>query len=117
LAIVQKGRHKLAFCGFALCTGWLSFTTIRKHGVEADGNCDGAAGETAICALAIDGGRTSRTGDIGVEGRARDRRTLMIEPKSVDRFPVRNCVQLIMSSNEKRVAPADVRRCFVLLDV
>jgi hypothetical protein len=42
--------------------------------------------------------------------------TLMIEPKGVDTFPVRNCLHLIMSSNNEWVirAGADARRYFVL---
>ena len=42
--------------------------------------------------------------------------TLMIEPKGVDPFPVRNCIHLIMSSNSDWVIPAgaDARRYFVL---
>jgi hypothetical protein len=42
--------------------------------------------------------------------------TLLIEPKGVDPFPVRNCVHLIMSSNSDWVIPAgaDARRYFVL---
>ena len=44
--------------------------------------------------------------------------TLMIEPKGVDSFPVRNCLHIIMSSNESWVIPAgaDARR-FLVLDV
>ena len=42
--------------------------------------------------------------------------TLMIEPKGVDPFAVRNCLHLIMSSNNDWVIPAgaDARRYFVL---
>jgi hypothetical protein len=42
--------------------------------------------------------------------------TLMIEPKGVDPFPVRNCIHLIMSSNADWVVPAgaEARRYFVL---
>jgi hypothetical protein len=42
--------------------------------------------------------------------------TLMIEPKGMDAFPVRNCIHLIMSSNSDWVIPAgaDARRYFVL---
>jgi hypothetical protein len=42
--------------------------------------------------------------------------TLLIEPKGIDPFPVRNCVHLIMSSNSDWVIPAgaDARRYFVL---
>jgi Family of unknown function (DUF5906) len=42
--------------------------------------------------------------------------TLLIEPKGVDPFPVRNCIHLIMSSNNDWVVPAgaDARRYFVL---
>src|SRR5262249_8946200 len=42
--------------------------------------------------------------------------TLMIEPKGLDPFAVRNCVHLIMSSNSDWVVPAgaDARRYFVL---
>jgi hypothetical protein len=42
--------------------------------------------------------------------------TLMIEPKGVDPFPVRNCLHLIMSSNNEWVIPAgaDARRYFVV---
>jgi hypothetical protein len=42
--------------------------------------------------------------------------TLLIEPKGVDPFPVRNCLHLIMSSNSDWVVPAgaDARRYFVL---
>src|SRR5215469_10479105 len=42
--------------------------------------------------------------------------TLMIEPKGVDPFAVRNCLHLIMSSNNDCVIPAgaDARRYFVL---
>ena len=42
--------------------------------------------------------------------------TLMIEPKGVDPFPVRNCLHLIMSSNSSWVVPVshDARRYFVL---
>jgi Family of unknown function (DUF5906) len=42
--------------------------------------------------------------------------TLLIEPKGVDPFPVRNCIHLIMSSNSDWVVPAgaDARRYFVL---
>jgi hypothetical protein len=41
---------------------------------------------------------------------------LMIEPKGVDPFPVRNCLHLMMSSNNAWVIPAgaDARRYFVL---
>ena len=42
--------------------------------------------------------------------------TLMIEPKGIDPYPVRNCLHLIMSSNNDWVIPAgaDARRYFVL---
>jgi hypothetical protein len=42
--------------------------------------------------------------------------TLLIEPKGIDPFSVRNCVHLIMSSNSDWVVPAgaDARRYFVL---
>jgi Family of unknown function (DUF5906) len=42
--------------------------------------------------------------------------TLLIEPKGLDAFPVRNCVHLMMSSNNDWVVPAgaDARRYFVL---
>ena len=42
--------------------------------------------------------------------------TLIIEPKGVDPFPVRNCLHLIMSSNADWVIPAgaDARRYFVV---
>jgi hypothetical protein len=42
--------------------------------------------------------------------------TLLIEPKGIDPFPARNCVHLIMSSNNDWVIPAgaDARRYFVL---
>ena len=42
--------------------------------------------------------------------------TLMIEPKGLDAYPVRNCIRLIMSSNSDWVVPAgaDARRYFVL---
>ena len=42
--------------------------------------------------------------------------TLIIEPKGVDPFPVRNCLHLIMSSNSDWVIPAgaDARRYFVV---
>src|SRR5262249_27652155 len=42
--------------------------------------------------------------------------TILIEPKGVDPFPVRNCVHLWMSSNADWVVPAgaDARRYFVL---
>jgi hypothetical protein len=42
--------------------------------------------------------------------------TLLIEPKGIDPFPVRNCVHLMMSSNNDWVIPAgaDARRYFVL---
>jgi Family of unknown function (DUF5906) len=42
--------------------------------------------------------------------------TFLIEPKGIDPFPVRNCVHLIMSSNNDWVIPAgaDARRYFVL---
>jgi hypothetical protein len=42
--------------------------------------------------------------------------TLLIEPKGIDPFPVRNCIHLIMSSNADWVVPAgaDARRYFVL---
>jgi hypothetical protein len=42
--------------------------------------------------------------------------TILIEPKGVDPFPVRNCVHLLMSSNADWVVPAgaDARRYFVL---
>jgi len=42
--------------------------------------------------------------------------TLLIEPKGLDPFPVRNCIHLIMSSNSDWVIPAgaDARRYFVL---
>jgi Family of unknown function (DUF5906) len=42
--------------------------------------------------------------------------TLLIEPKGMDPFPVRNCVHLMMSSNSDWVIPAgaDARRYFVL---
>ena len=42
--------------------------------------------------------------------------TLMIEPKGVDSYPVRNCLHLIMSSNSDWVIPAgaDARRYFVV---
>jgi hypothetical protein len=42
--------------------------------------------------------------------------TLMIEPKGLDSFPVRNCLHIIMSSNNDWVIPAgaDARRYFVL---
>jgi Mesyanzhinovviridae DNA primase len=42
--------------------------------------------------------------------------TLLIEPKGIDPFPVRNCVHLIISSNSDWVIPAgaDARRYFVL---
>jgi hypothetical protein len=42
--------------------------------------------------------------------------TLMIEPKGVDPFPVRNCLHLIISSNNEWVIPAgaDARRYFVV---
>ena len=42
--------------------------------------------------------------------------TLMIEPKGLDPYPVRNCLHLIMSSNNDWVIPAgaDARRYFVL---
>jgi hypothetical protein len=42
--------------------------------------------------------------------------TVMIEPKGCDSFPVRNCIHLIMSSNNDWVVPAgaDARRYFVL---
>jgi Family of unknown function (DUF5906) len=42
--------------------------------------------------------------------------TLMIEPKGVDPFPVRNCLHVIMSSNNDWVIPAgaDARRYFVV---
>jgi hypothetical protein len=42
--------------------------------------------------------------------------TLLIEPKGVDPFPVRNCIHLIMSSNADWVVPAgaEARRYFVL---
>jgi Mesyanzhinovviridae DNA primase len=42
--------------------------------------------------------------------------TLMIEPKGLDPFPVRNCIHLIMSSNSDWVVPAgaEARRYFVL---
>jgi hypothetical protein len=42
--------------------------------------------------------------------------TIMIEPKGIDPFPVRNCVHLVMSSNAMWVVPADAddRRYFVL---
>ena len=42
--------------------------------------------------------------------------TLLIEPKGIDPFPVRNCVHLTMSSNSDWVVPAsaDARRYFVL---
>jgi len=44
--------------------------------------------------------------------------TLLIEPKGVDSYSVRNCLHLIMSSNSEWVVPAgaDARRYF-LLDV
>ena len=42
--------------------------------------------------------------------------TLLIEPKGVDPFPVRNCLHIIMASNSDWVIPAgaDARRYFVL---
>jgi hypothetical protein len=42
--------------------------------------------------------------------------TLLIEPKGVDPFPVRNCIHLIISSNADWVVPAgaEARRYFVL---
>jgi hypothetical protein len=42
--------------------------------------------------------------------------TLLIEPKGVDPFPVRNCIHLMMSSNADWVIPAgaDARRFFML---
>src|SRR5262245_6309673 len=42
--------------------------------------------------------------------------TLLIEPKGVDSFPVRNCIHLLMSSNADWVVPAgaEARRFFVL---
>ena len=42
--------------------------------------------------------------------------TMMIEPKGVDPFSVRNCIHLLMSSNADWVVPAgaDARRYFVL---
>jgi hypothetical protein len=42
--------------------------------------------------------------------------TLLIEPKGLDPFPVRNCIHLIMSSNADWVVPAgaEARRYFVL---
>lgn len=42
--------------------------------------------------------------------------TLLIEPKGIDPFPVRNCIHLMMSSNSEWVVPAgaDARRYFVL---
>ena len=42
--------------------------------------------------------------------------TLIIEPKGVDAFPVKNCLHLMMSSNSDWVVPAgaDARRYFVL---
>jgi hypothetical protein len=42
--------------------------------------------------------------------------TLMIEPKGLDPFPVRNCLHVLMSSNADWVVPAgaDARRYFVL---
>lgn len=42
--------------------------------------------------------------------------TLLIEPKGVDPYPTRNCIHLIMSSNNDWVVPAgaDARRYFVL---
>jgi hypothetical protein len=42
--------------------------------------------------------------------------TLLIEPKGIDPFSVRNCIHLIMSSNADWVVPAgaDARRYFVL---
>jgi hypothetical protein len=42
--------------------------------------------------------------------------TLLIEPKGVDSYSVRNCIHLIMSSNSEWVVPAgaDARRYFVL---
>jgi hypothetical protein len=42
--------------------------------------------------------------------------TILVEPKGVDPYPVRNCIHLIMSSNSDWVVPAgaDARRYFVL---
>jgi hypothetical protein len=42
--------------------------------------------------------------------------TLLIEPKGIDPFPVRNCIHFIMSSNNDWVIPAgaEARRYFVL---
>jgi Mesyanzhinovviridae DNA primase len=42
--------------------------------------------------------------------------TLLVEPKGVDPYSVRNCIHLIMSSNSEWVVPAgaDARRYFVL---
>jgi hypothetical protein len=43
-------------------------------------------------------------------------RTILVEPKGIDPFEVRNCIHLVMSSNENWVIPAsaDARRYFLL---
>src|SRR5262245_4418173 len=42
--------------------------------------------------------------------------TILVEPKGVDTFSIRNCLHIILSSNERWVIPAgsDARRFFVL---
>jgi hypothetical protein len=117
VAIVQRGKEGTGKGVFAREFGRL-FGSHFRHVVHAGHLVGHFNAHLQHCSL-LYADEAFFAGDRGHESTLKaliTEETLLIEPKGLDPFPVRNCLHVIMSSNSDWVVPAgaDARRYFVL---